>query len=158
MRMLRMTIEPTPEVVYLTCDACGYTRKLALMATSQRVVLNLGDVKSCPRTGPYSGNVPAGQPVTTFLAQDLPDTPNQALQPTSSPTCSCCSGISSVHTFLVGCKLAHAFPINPSYSCPACRGRHRPHTRTGDCIRNPEHISPPSLDGHLPQPASVLTP
>ena len=41
MRMRRLTIEPTPEAVYLTCDAFGHNRKPALKATYQHVVLDL---------------------------------------------------------------------------------------------------------------------
>ena len=43
MRMLSLTIEPTPEGVFLTCPSFGYVKKPARMATSQHVVLNLAD-------------------------------------------------------------------------------------------------------------------
>ena len=49
LRLLRLTTEPTPEAVYLTCDAFDYKRKPSLMATSQHVVLDLADLKPCPK-------------------------------------------------------------------------------------------------------------
>merc|ERR1712079_95994 len=69
MRMLSLSIEPTPEGVFLTCPSFGYNRTPARMATSQHVVLNLADFKACPTTSlnPSGSHGTSERPVATFL-------------------------------------------------------------------------------------------
>ena len=45
LRNLRLTIEIAAEAVFLTCQAFGYFRTPAQMATSQHIVVNLVEIK-----------------------------------------------------------------------------------------------------------------
>ncbi len=105
MRNLWFTIELSPDVAHLTCKALGYDRTPMKMSTSKHLVVNLVDVRQAAPNAMIRAD-----PCVPFPSFEAADT--ACAVGTESP-----SDESSEDALATGSK-----------KCPACAGKHRPHT------------------------------